>query len=222
MPLAASNTKTAPQPIQTLTAWTDALLRRIGAPVTTANRAFISGWAKREGTAAANNPLATTLRLPGSVPLPGNPAGVQQYTTPASGVEATARTLLSGYPSIVSELRTGNPRFTLPVGSELGKWSGGGYSSFTPGAGYPWAGRGLGPVDTAVNTTQQLVGAAAGGWEAGALRVSLYFVFTIASLGLIYLGLARATRAAPGPAGYVRGIPGRLRPSRAAASEIPF
>jgi hypothetical protein len=53
-------------------------------------------------------------------------------------------------------------------------------------------------------------GALAGSFEAPALRVGLYLLFTIMSLGLIALALSRLSSAAPGPAGYARGVPGRV------------
>lgn len=85
-----------------------AVLNDLGVPDTPQNRSFIIGWSRAEGTAAKNNPLATTLALPGSVPLPGNSAGVQQYPTIAEGAQATAATIGNGrYPNIVAALRTG-------------------------------------------------------------------------------------------------------------------
>lgn len=41
---------------------------------------FVLAWIAKEGMRPeTNNPLATTMRAPGSTPLPGNSAGVQQY-----------------------------------------------------------------------------------------------------------------------------------------------
>lgn len=52
--------------------------------------------AAEEGTSALWNPLATTMVYGGSTPLPGNSADVQDYTTEANGVKATAATLHNG------------------------------------------------------------------------------------------------------------------------------
>jgi hypothetical protein len=90
-------------------------------------------WAAHEGpygSQASNNPLNTTIHTAGDEgSFDGTP--VQNYATEAEGLAATAETLLSGYPAIVSALRhgvglsTGNPQ----VAAELSEWSGGGYSS---------------------------------------------------------------------------------------------
>lgn len=85
------------------------VLKSLGLPDTPANRTFLLGWSQIENTRAANNPLATTLHTKNSVPLPGNPAGVQQYPTAAEGITATAATL-SHYPNILAALRTGQPQ----------------------------------------------------------------------------------------------------------------
>jgi hypothetical protein len=62
-----------------------------------------------EGGNAARNPANTTLKMPGSTPLPGNTAGVQEYTSMDQGIEATCRTLLSNkgatYAGILTSLR---------------------------------------------------------------------------------------------------------------------
>lgn len=117
------------------------VLRDLGAPVTAPNLNFLAGWAQVEGTAAANNPLATTLHLRGSSPLPGNSAGVQQYPSVQEGERATAQTLSAGYPNIVSALKTGNileVSFQNPPGliAEFAKWSGHAGDTAPGGAGY--------------------------------------------------------------------------------------
>lgn len=104
------------------------VLGLIKAPVTQANVDWLVSWAAKEGTAARNNPLATTLRTNGSTPLPGNSAGVQEYPTAAAGVAATAATL-KGYSSIVSAFQTGNilgVSFNNPPGliADFTTWSG--------------------------------------------------------------------------------------------------
>lgn len=83
-------------------------LNAIGAPATPQNRTFVNAWARAEGTAARNNPLATTQPAPGAWLLPGNSSKVKQYPTLQTGVRAEAQTLLNGrYPHLVSLLRSG-------------------------------------------------------------------------------------------------------------------
>jgi hypothetical protein len=106
-----------------------ALLKALDDPVSQANIASIVGWQNREGLNQYNNPLNTTLQTSGSVGV-FNSAGVQEYGSIADGVQATVQTLMGGYPSILSALRSGQGLGgQAGVGSELLTWSGGGYSS---------------------------------------------------------------------------------------------
>jgi hypothetical protein len=111
-------------------AWAQGILASIGAPYDTntsdgaRNVAFLEAWKRAEGTKAANNPLATTLVTPASVG-DFNDAGVQEYSSAAAGVQATARTLLAGYPNVVRSLRSGDPGgiVTTKGGlSDLNRW----------------------------------------------------------------------------------------------------
>lgn len=105
------------------------LLKAIGAPATANNIAFMNAWFRREGTSAAYNPMATTEKMPGSYDLPGNPAHVQQYTSLAEGVQATAKTLENGrYGDVLGALRAGTANVNATYAG-LHTWSGGGYSS---------------------------------------------------------------------------------------------
>lgn len=82
----------------------------VGGTPTPAAVSWLRSWFARENTAAAFNPLASTLRLPGSVDLPGNSAHVQQYQTAQQGVQATAHTLTNGnYPTILMAIKSGDP-----------------------------------------------------------------------------------------------------------------
>lgn len=116
-----------------------AVLTAIGAPATKANLLSFHNWRVREspwnasppdGAQYTHNPLNTTLLTSGAIGTV-NSIGVRIYKSAVAGIIATARTLLGGYPAIVSDLRkgiglnTGNPA----VASELLTWSGGGYSS---------------------------------------------------------------------------------------------
>jgi len=71
-------------------------------------------WQRCEGTTAKYNPLATTKKMVGSLPLGGNPDQnngnpVQEYPTKAVGLEATRLTLiLPYYVDIVRHLKAGD------------------------------------------------------------------------------------------------------------------
>lgn len=109
-----------------------AVLADLGAPATEADVTSLEAWRKRETPwppVAAGNPLNTTLTAPGSTAynyLPGG-GSVQSYPSPAEGAQATAATLLGGYPMIVSALRSGSGVCGGSFAAEFSKWSGGGY-----------------------------------------------------------------------------------------------
>jgi hypothetical protein len=93
-----------------------ALLTHMGLPASPANIDFITSWAAAEGghwnNSATYNPLNTTLHMPGSGPMGGNPhqnggTPVQAYTSWEQGVEATAKTL-EHYSGIVGALKQSN------------------------------------------------------------------------------------------------------------------
>jgi hypothetical protein len=89
-----------------LTAFAHAVLGGIGAPQTTANVNSIIAWAHREGGGGANNPLNTTLGMPGATNF--NSVGVKNFTDASQGATASVRTLLGGgYSDIISALKTG-------------------------------------------------------------------------------------------------------------------
>lgn len=104
--------------------WAQATLVAIGAPSDPGtdagkrNISFLEAWKKAEGTAAAYNPLATTLTAPGSSDF--NTTGVQNYATANDGIAATAKTLLAGYPHIVGTLRAADPG---AISSNTGIWA---------------------------------------------------------------------------------------------------
>jgi hypothetical protein len=117
-------------------AWAVAQLASIGAPPTPGNIAGMVAWSGHEapwnasppdGAQYTHNPLNTTLSGPGVVGNV-NSVGVKIYNNWVNGIAATSRTLLSGYPDIVSRLRSGAGLcgWSSP---DFSKWSGGGYSS---------------------------------------------------------------------------------------------
>ena len=71
----------------------DSVMRKLGVTPTTEKRRFFRAWQQAESTNANYNPLATTKKTTNSKPLPGNSAGVQQYSSESEGVDATVATL---------------------------------------------------------------------------------------------------------------------------------
>jgi hypothetical protein len=97
----------APVDVSTTRGFFTAVLETLGLPTTGPNLDWLVGWANKENTKARYNPLATTLKTTGSSGLAGNPDGVQEYTSGAMGVAATAQTL-KAYPAIIAQFASGN------------------------------------------------------------------------------------------------------------------
>jgi hypothetical protein len=119
---------TVPVTSSTSAAFIKAVLADLGAPASRADIGSLASWFPHEGTAAAYNPMASTLREPGSTTF--NYDGVQNYVSAAQGAHATADTLANGlYPGIVAALRSGRGLCgNLNLAAEFLRWSGGGYS----------------------------------------------------------------------------------------------
>lgn len=108
-------------------AFSMAVLKGIGAPANSANVRSIEAWIAREGGGGANNPLNTTLYMPGSTVF--NSVGVRNYPSVAVGVLATIKTLqASYYTDIVGALKAGKGLCGRSF-QGLSTWSGNGYSS---------------------------------------------------------------------------------------------
>ena len=114
-----------------------AVLNDLGAPDTEANKRSLLGWFPREYPSwppwAANNPMSSTLPMPGVTVYNTLQGGghVWNYPTAGVGAQATALTLEGGdwYPRIVALLRSGAGLCGNPsIASELLTWSGNGYS----------------------------------------------------------------------------------------------
>jgi hypothetical protein len=75
--------------------WARLFLQTVGLPICSNNLVAVVAWQAAEGTSAAWNPLATTLRMPGSTSF--NSVGVQNYRSLEEGLQATAQTLWKGY-----------------------------------------------------------------------------------------------------------------------------
>ena len=129
----------------------DAVLRDMGAPLTSANVNSLVTWGRKEFPSwppmARWNLMATTMSEPGATTF--NSVGVKNYPSPTVGAMATAATLTNGfYPAIVAAFRSGRGLLgNASVGGELSRWSGGGYSSLDGGG---WLMPG---VTTAINAT---------------------------------------------------------------------
>jgi len=72
----------------------DRMLTKLGAPTSANNRRALVAWMHTEGYGGKNNPLNTSLKMPGSTTF--NSHGVQNYLEITDGVSAAARTLLEG------------------------------------------------------------------------------------------------------------------------------
>lgn len=110
-------------------AWISAFLKGIGAPATAANTSSMSAWISHEGTFGTqgqNNPLNSTLDMPGATSFAG--LAVKNYPTPAEGIRAAVATIEGGpYNDILMALRSGNGLCGRSWAG-LSTWSGGGYS----------------------------------------------------------------------------------------------
>ena len=99
--------------------------------LTTSNQDFLARWIPREGTKAANNPLATTQSEPGATNF--NSIGVKNYPTAALGIQATVKTLTNGhYNDILQGIASGNADTIDSNGGfahGLSTWSGGAYAT---------------------------------------------------------------------------------------------
>jgi len=116
-----------------------AVLTDMSAPKTSGNLASLESWYPHEWPSwppgAQYNPLDSTLVTPGSWTFNSFPCGnggtchVENYPTRAEGAQATAQTLLNGYPGIVADLRSGKGFCgDTSLAAEFLTWSGDGYS----------------------------------------------------------------------------------------------
>ena len=110
------------------TQFIEGVLRGLGAPATAANITFMRAWFNREGTAARNNPMATTIGgYAGETTF--NSIGVKNYASMADGISATVKTLQEGhYVDIVGDLKAGAAS-TAKRYDGLKIWSSGNLSS---------------------------------------------------------------------------------------------
>jgi hypothetical protein len=121
-------------------AWSEAILKALGAPLTSANIVSIGYWMQNEagsppsGIVGANNPINVSQPCCGGVPIQDDGDGVtflQSYPTVADGVEAIAQYLNRGnYTTILADLKAGVGLMNQSnIASEIQLYSGGGYST---------------------------------------------------------------------------------------------
>jgi len=85
------------------TGFAQALLEKLGLPVTPENLAFLDAWQKAEG-GSLDNPFNTSQKMPGATVFNGD--GVRRYPSMEVGLEATAKTLsYPRYRGIIEALR---------------------------------------------------------------------------------------------------------------------
>lgn len=103
------------------------IIRGVGAPVTVHTRRAFQAWMQAEGGSVKNNPLNTTLHMPGSTRF--NSADVQNYPTPEVGIEAMVRTLKfegHGYEKIIHAMKTNAPATEIVKAVGESDWGTGG------------------------------------------------------------------------------------------------
>jgi hypothetical protein len=120
-------------------AWSEAILTALGAPLTSANIVSIGYWMQNEagsppyGIVGANNPINVSESGYDGTPIQSDGDGVtylMSYPTVADGVAATAAYLERGnYTDILADLRAGAGLSDPNLASEIGLYSGGGYST---------------------------------------------------------------------------------------------
>lgn len=91
--------------------WRIDVLRSIGAPVTSANMAFLAAWQQQEGGHTNNRARFNWLNTTQGKQFPTiNSVGVRSFPSYNVGIQQTVSTLQNGrYRNIVAALRTGNP-----------------------------------------------------------------------------------------------------------------
>ena len=100
-----------------------ALLTRLGAPITNENLTFLYAWRQSEGKLGNYNPFNTTYKEPGSVSV--NSVDVQSYLTEQDGLNATVSSLTSSkydYSCIVNGLRNNIGAIAIGSCSSLSTW----------------------------------------------------------------------------------------------------
>jgi hypothetical protein len=108
--------------------WAEALLKKLGIAPNQDNVAALVSWKRREGGGGKNNPLNSGFQVKGSTTY--NSHGVQNYSSEAMGIAATALNLQTikgvGYDKILEDLKSGSEDKILTDVVNSG-WSGSTY-----------------------------------------------------------------------------------------------
>ena len=109
--------------------WAETLLKKLNIAPNQDNVAALVSWKRNEGAGGKNNPLNSTFTVKGSKSSTSfdNPSGVQDYSSEASGIAATALNLQTikgvGYDKILKDLSSGS-RDQILTDVANSQWSG--------------------------------------------------------------------------------------------------
>lgn len=107
--------------------WAQDFLKSIGAPTSPGNVQVIENWEMAESGQGGGlyNPLNSTELAPGSTPLPGNGAGVQDYVSYQQGIQAAHATYTqTQWAGVVNALKANKPDEAAgAIEAETRKWA---------------------------------------------------------------------------------------------------
>ncbi len=119
-------------------AWSEAILKGLGAPITDANVISLGYWMQNEagsppyGIVGANNPINVSQPGHGGTPIKAEGCCYSLYSYPSvqDGVDATVAYLNNGaYSLIVAALKAGDGLSSSSLAGEIGTYSGHGYTT---------------------------------------------------------------------------------------------
>lgn len=119
-------------------AWSEAILKGLGDPITSANVISLGYWMQNEagsppyGIVGANNPINVSQPGYGGTPIKSEGGGYSLYSYPSvtDGVDATVAYLNNGaYSLILAALKAGEGLSSSSLADEIGTYSGHGYTT---------------------------------------------------------------------------------------------
>jgi hypothetical protein len=119
-------------------AWSEAILKGLGDPITNANVISLGYWMQNEagsppyGIVGANNPINVSQPGYGGTPIKSEGGGYSLYSYPSvtDGVDATVAYLNNGaYSLILAALKAGAGLTSSSLADEIGTYSGHGYTT---------------------------------------------------------------------------------------------
>ena len=119
-------------------AWSEAILKGLGDPITNANVISLGYWMQNEagsppyGIVGANNPINVSQPGYGGTPIKSEGGGYSLYSYPSvtDGVDATVAYLNNGaYSLILAALKAGEGLTSSSLADEIGTYSGHGYTT---------------------------------------------------------------------------------------------